>query len=47
MGGECNTHGRDDNVYKVLAGKPEDKRALERPRSKWEDNIRMHVREIG
>jgi hypothetical protein len=28
-------------------GKPEEKRQLGRPRRRWEDNIRMDVREIG
>jgi hypothetical protein len=30
-----------------LFGKPEGKRSLGRPRHRWEDNIRMHLREIG
>jgi hypothetical protein len=34
-------------VYKDLAGKPEGKRPLERPRRRWEDWIRMYLREIG
>jgi hypothetical protein len=34
-------------VYKVLVGKPEEKRPLGRPRRRWEDGIRMDVREIG
>jgi hypothetical protein len=29
------------NVYRVLVGKPEGKRPLERPRHRWEDGIRM------
>ena len=28
-------------------GKPESKRPLERPRRRWEDNIRMDLREVG
>jgi hypothetical protein len=28
-------------------GKPEGKRPLGRPRRRWEDNIRMKLREIG
>jgi hypothetical protein len=28
-------------VYRVLVGKPEEKRPLGRPRRRWEDNIRM------
>jgi hypothetical protein len=34
-------------VYKVLVGKPEGKRPLGRPRRRWEDRIRMDLREIG
>jgi hypothetical protein len=34
-------------VYKVLVGKPEGKRPLGRPRRKWEDRIRIDLREIG
>jgi len=35
------------NVYKILFGNPEGKRLLGRPRSRWEDNVRMDVREVG
>jgi hypothetical protein len=35
------------NVYKVLVGKPEDKRPLGRPRSRWEDGMKMDLMEIG
>jgi hypothetical protein len=34
-------------VYNVLVGKPEGKRPLGRPRYRWEDGIRMDLREIG
>jgi hypothetical protein len=34
-------------VYKVLMGKPEGKRPLGRPRHRWENGIRMDLREIG
>jgi hypothetical protein len=34
-------------VYRVLMGTPEGKRPLGRPRRKWEDGIRMDLREIG
>jgi hypothetical protein len=33
-------------VYRVLVGRPEGKRPLGRPRRKWEDNIKMDLREI-
>jgi hypothetical protein len=35
------------NVYRVLFGKPEGKRPLDRPRHRWEDGIKMDLREIG
>jgi hypothetical protein len=35
------------NAYSTLVGKPERKRPLGRPRHRWEDNIRMDLREIG
>ena len=34
-------------VHKVLVGKPEGKRPLERPRHRWEDNIKMNIQEVG
>jgi hypothetical protein len=34
-------------VHKVLVGKPERKRPLGRPRSRWKDNIKMDLREVG
>jgi hypothetical protein len=34
-------------VYKVLVGKPEGKRPLGRPRRRWEDGVRMNLRDIG
>jgi hypothetical protein len=39
--------GEGRNVYRVLMGKLEGKRPLEKPRHKWEDGIKMDVREIG
>jgi hypothetical protein len=39
--------GEERKVYKVLMGKPEGKRPLGRPRRRWEDGIRMDLREIG
>jgi hypothetical protein len=35
------------NAYKILVGRPEGKRLLERPKNKWENNIKMDFREIG
>jgi hypothetical protein len=34
-------------VYRVLVGKPEGKRPLGRPRRRWEDNIQVHLQEVG
>jgi hypothetical protein len=39
--------GEERNVYKLLAGKPEGKRPLGRPRRRWIDNIKMDLLEIG
>jgi hypothetical protein len=39
--------GKGRGVYRVLVGSPEGKRPLGRPRSRWEDNIKMDLREIG
>ena len=34
-------------VHRVLVGKPEGRRPLGRPRRRWEDNIRLDLREVG
>jgi hypothetical protein len=39
--------GEGRNVYRVLVGKPEGKKQLERPRRRREDGIKMDLREIG
>jgi hypothetical protein len=39
--------GEGRNVYSVLVGKPEGKRPPERPRRRWEDGIKMDLRDIG
>jgi hypothetical protein len=39
--------GEGRGVYRVLVGGPEGTRLLRRPRRRWEDNIKMDVREIG
>jgi hypothetical protein len=35
------------NACNILVGKREGKRRLRRPRRRWEDNIRIDLREIG
>jgi hypothetical protein len=39
--------GERGGVYRVLVGRPEGKRPLGRPRRRWEDNIKLDLREIG
>jgi hypothetical protein len=39
--------GEEREVYKVLVGKPEGRRPLGRPRRRWEDGVRMDLRETG
>jgi hypothetical protein len=40
-------HGEGRGVYRVLVGKPEGKRPLGRPRRRWEDDIKIDLRETG
>jgi hypothetical protein len=42
----CSTNGEKRNAYRILLGKPEGKRPLERPR-RGGDNIRKELREVG
>ena len=35
------------NVYILLVGKPEGKRPVGRPRHRWEDDMKMDLREVG
>jgi hypothetical protein len=39
--------GEGRNIYMVLMGKPEGRRPLGSSRCRWEDGIRMDLREIG
>jgi hypothetical protein len=39
--------GEGRNLYRVLVGKPEGKRPLERTKGRWEDGIKMDLGEIG
>jgi len=39
--------GERRGVYRVLVGKPEGKRPLGSPTRRWEDNIKMDLREVG
>jgi hypothetical protein len=39
--------GERRSAYRALVGKPEGRRSLGRPRRRWEDNIKMDLREVG
>jgi hypothetical protein len=39
--------GEKRNACRILVGKPEEKRALGRPRRRWVDNTKVDLREIG
>jgi hypothetical protein len=39
--------GERRGAYRVLVGKPEGRRPFERPRRRWEDNIKIDLREVG
>jgi hypothetical protein len=47
MCGACSAVGEKRGVYRVLVGKPERKRQLDRPRRRWEGNIRVDLQEVG
>jgi hypothetical protein len=40
-------YGTRRYAYRALMGKPEGTGLLERPRHRWEDNIKMDLKEIG
>ncbi|KAJ4428359.1 hypothetical protein ANN_24378 [Periplaneta americana] len=44
--GHVERMGESINAYRVLVGRPERKRPLRRPRRRWEDNIKMDLREV-
>jgi hypothetical protein len=39
--------GEERGVYRVLLGKPEGRKPMGRPRSRWVDNIRMDLQKVG
>ena len=47
MGGACNAIGKMRAVYRVLVGEREEKRPIEKPRHRWENNNKMHRKELG
>jgi hypothetical protein len=46
MSRACSTNGGEDECIWILVGNPEGKRPLGRPGHRWEDNIRMDLRDI-
>jgi hypothetical protein len=45
--GHVKRMGEMRNAYKIFVGKPDEKRPHRRLWRRWEDNIRMNLREIG
>jgi hypothetical protein len=45
--GHVTRMGAKRNAYRIVVGKAERKRAVGRPRRRWEDNIKMDLRKIG
>jgi hypothetical protein len=46
VGGACGKHGRGEKRVQGFARRPEGKGPLGRPRRRWEDGIKMDLREI-
>jgi hypothetical protein len=47
MGRECSAYGERRSVYRMSVGKLEGKKSLGRLRHRWEDNIKIDLREVG
>ena len=47
MGRSCSQNGRRRSAFRILIGIAVGKRPLGRPNHRWEDNIRMDLKEIG
>jgi len=45
--GHVERMGEERDLHRFVVGKPEGKRPLGRPRFRWEDNIKMDLREVG
>jgi hypothetical protein len=46
MGGACSTYGEKRGAYGILVGISEGRRPLERPRRRWEGNIKMDLQDV-
>jgi hypothetical protein len=47
MGGARSRYGEMRGAYRILVGRPEGRRPLGRPRSRWKDNIKIDLQEMG
>jgi hypothetical protein len=47
MSRACRMHREKRNACRILVGKPEGKRSLVRPRHRWDDGIKLDLRETG
>jgi hypothetical protein len=47
MGRACSTNGEKRNTYGIVVGKAEGGRPLGIPKRRWEDSIKMDLRELG
>jgi hypothetical protein len=45
--GHVECRGEGSNVHRVLVGKPKGKKPLTRPKCRWENGIKIDLREIG
>jgi hypothetical protein len=46
-GRACSINGKRGDVYRILVGKPTKKTAFNRPRHRWEHNIKTGLTEIN
>jgi hypothetical protein len=46
-GGKCSTYGETSCIYRVLVGKPEGKRTLEKSGRRWENNNKKDLQKVG
>jgi hypothetical protein len=47
VGGACGTHGRGEESVQGFGGKARRKETTGKTRRRWEDGVRMDLREIG
>jgi hypothetical protein len=45
--GNAAHRGKERNAYRILLGKPEGKRPLGIPIRRWENNIKIDLKEVG